>query len=56
MLAKSKLNEIETLISQAIMDLEINREEFKIIVDEKKKYHQIRESFRNIKNKDDIRC
>ena len=31
MLAKSKLNSIENLISQALIDLEIIREEFKTI-------------------------
>ena len=35
MLAKSKLNSIETLISQALIDLEISHEEFKAIADEK---------------------
>ena len=35
MLAKSKLNSIETLISQALIDLEISHEEFKTIVKEK---------------------
>ena len=34
MLAKSKLNSIETLISQALIDLEISHEEFKTIVSE----------------------
>ena len=42
MLAKSKLNSIETLISQALIDLEISREEFKTIVNEKEKYEKIR--------------
>ena len=36
MLAKSKLNSIKTLISQALIDFEISHEEFKIIVNEKK--------------------
>ena len=34
MLAKSKLNRTENLISQALIDLEIGHEEFKTIVDE----------------------
>ena len=38
MFAKSKLNSIETLMSQALIDLEISHEEFKTIVDEKVKY------------------
>ena len=36
MLAKSKLNGIETLISPGLVDLEISHEEFKTIVNEKK--------------------
>ena len=36
MLAKSKLNSIETLISQALIDLEISHEEVKTIVNEEK--------------------
>ena len=35
MLAKSKLNSIETLISQALIDLEISHQEFKTIANEK---------------------
>ena len=34
MLAKRKINSIETLISQALIDLEISHEEFKTIVNE----------------------
>ena len=37
LLAKSKLNSIKTLISQALIDLEISHEEFKTIVNEKEK-------------------
>ena len=36
MLAKCKLNSIETLISQALIDFEVSHEELKIIVNEKK--------------------
>ena len=36
LLAKSKLNSIETLMSQALIDLDISHEEFKIIVNKKK--------------------
>ena len=38
MLAKSKLSSIETLISQALIDMEISHEEFVIILMEKAKY------------------
>ena len=35
MLAKSKLNSIETLMSQALIDLEISHGEFKAIINER---------------------
>ena len=54
MLAKSKLNSIETLISQALIDLEISHEEFKTIVNEKEKYEKMKESIRMIKNSDEL--
>ena len=49
MLAESKFNSIETLISQALNDLDISHEEFKMILnekdkDEKMKYNLISES------------
>ena len=47
MLAKSKLNSIETLISQALIDLEISREEFKTIVKEKEKYEKMKKMYWN---------
>ena len=37
MLAQSKLDSIETLIPQALIDLEISHEEYKQIVNEKEK-------------------
>ena len=55
MLAKSKLSNIETLISQALINLDINHEEFKTIVNEKEKYEQMKETIRNTKNSRDIR-
>ena len=36
MLAKSKLNSIETLVSQALIDMEISHEEFDKVLKEKK--------------------
>ena len=36
MLAKSKLDSIETLVSQALIDMEISHEEFNAIIKEKK--------------------
>ena len=54
MLAKSKLNSIETLMSQALINLEISHEEFKTIVNEKEKYDQMNESIRNKKDIEDF--
>ena len=54
MLAKSKLNGIETLMSQALTDLNISHEEFKIIGNEKKKYEQMKDSIRNTKSRDEL--
>ena len=48
-LAKSKLNSIETLMSQALIDLDISHEEFKTIVNEEEKYEQMKENIRNNK-------
>ena len=47
MLAKSKLNSIETLISQALIDLDISHEEFIRILKEKDKYEKIKENLRS---------
>ena len=47
MLAKSKLNRIETLISQALIDLDINHEGFITILKEKDKYERMKENLRS---------
>ena len=54
MLAKSKLNSIETLMSQVLIDLDISHEEFKTIVKAKKKYEQMKETIRNTKSRDKL--
>ena len=54
MLAKSKLNCIETLTSQALIDLEISHEEFKIIVNEKEKHENMKEIIIMIKSNDEL--
>ena len=46
MLAKSKLNSIETLISQALIDIDISHKEFVTILKEKDKYEKIKENLR----------
>ena len=52
MLAKSKRNSIETVMSQTLIDLDISHEQFKTIVNEKEKYEQLKESIRNTKSRD----
>ena len=54
MLAKSKLNSIKTLISQALIDLKISHEESKTIVNEKERYEKMKESIRMIKSSDEL--
>ena len=46
-LAKSKLNSIETLISQALIDMEISHEEFITILKEKDKYEKMKDNLRS---------
>ena len=47
MLAKSKLNSIETLISQALIDIEISHDEFITILNEKDKYEKMKDDLRS---------
>ena len=54
MLAKSKLNIIETLISQALIDMEINHKEFVTILKEKDKYEKMKENLRSENEKQEI--
>ena len=51
MLAESKLNSIETLVFQALIDMEISREEFITVLNEKDKYEKIKEYVRNVNEK-----
>ena len=46
-LAKSKLNSIETLVSQALIDMEISHEEFITILKEKDKYEKMKDNLRS---------
>ena len=47
MLAKNKLNSTETLISQALIDMEISHEEFITILKEKDKYKKMKDNLRS---------
>ena len=44
MLPKSKLNSIETLVSQALIDMEISHEEFITILKEKDQYEKMKDN------------
>ena len=52
-LTRSKLNIIETLISQALIYFEISHEEFSKIIYEKYNYEQIRGNIRSVKSIND---
>ena len=47
MLAKSKLNSIHTLISQALIDMDISHEEFITMLKEKDIYEMMKNNLRN---------
>ena len=53
-LAANKLNIIENLISQALIDFEITHEEFSKIIYEKNNYEQIIDNIKSVKNVDDL--
>ena len=54
MLAKSKLNSIETLMSQALINLEISHEKFKTIVNEREKYEKMEDGIRMMESSDEL--
>ena len=54
MLAKSKLSSIETLVSQALIDMEISHEEFITILKEKDKYEKMKDNLRSENEKYEI--
>ena len=47
MLAKSKFSSIDTLISQALIDMDISHEEFITILKEKDRYEMMKENLKN---------
>ena len=53
-LARNKLNVIETLISRALNDFDINHEEFSKIIYEKNNYEQMKDNIRNAKSINDV--
>ena len=53
-LAKNKLNIIETLISQVLIDFDISHEEFSKVIYEKNNYEQIKDNIRSAKSINDL--
>ena len=48
MLSKSNFDSIETLVSQALIDMEISHEEFNAIIRKKRKYERMKENVKNV--------
>ena len=53
MLARSKLNSIESKISEVLMNNQISHEDFMTIINEERNYRQIKESIRMMKGQED---
>ena len=53
-MTKSKLNSIETLISQALIDMEISHEKFITILKEKDKYEKMKDDLKSENEKHKI--
>ena len=53
-LATSKLNIIETLVSQALIDLVISPKEYKTIINENENYEKLKKSITMIKSSDEL--
>ena len=54
MLAKTKLNSIETLVSQALIDMELSNEKYIAILKEKDKYEKMKQNLRSENEKQEI--
>ena len=53
MLARRKLNSIESKISEALMDNQVSHEDFMTIINEERNYRELKESIRMIKGQED---
>ena len=53
MLARSKLNSIESKISEVMMNNQIIHEDFMTIINEERNYRELKESIRMIKGQED---
>ena len=50
MLARSKLNSIESPISKALIDNEMSYEDFRPVINEERNYRELKESIRMMKS------
>ena len=53
MLARSKLNSIESKISEALINNQISRKDFMTIINEERNYRELKESIRMMKGQED---
>ena len=53
MLARSKLNSIESKVSEALMNNQISHADFMTIIDEERNYRELKESIRMMKGQED---
>ena len=53
MLARSKLNSIESKISETLMNNQISHEDFMTIINKKRNYRELKESIRMMKGQED---
>ena len=53
MLARSKLNSVESKISEALMNNQISHEDFMTIINEERNYRDLKESIRMMKGQED---
>ena len=53
MLATSKLNSIESKISETLMNNQVSHEDFMTIINEEKNYRELKESIRMMEGQED---
>ena len=53
MLARNKLNSIESKISEALINNQVSNEDFIAIINEERNYRELKESIRIIKGQED---
>ena len=53
MVARSKLNSLESKISEALMSNQISHEDFMTIINEERNYRELKESIRTKKGQED---